>query len=232
MSEWQEPEIPAGLTATSKNLPPSVERKTAPSGRVVYYYRPNHKGPRTRIWRQMEVAARGRQILRLCDLPEADAFAVVSKLLRYDPATGDLHRIAGWRKGNQVTTAGNDGYLRVSIGDRYYQAHRVAWLLTYKQWPPAVIDHIDCDPTNNRLSNLRAATVGQNAANKRLSPSNTTGFKGVTRDGDKFVATVAGRYLGRFETAAAAGNAYASGAKEVFGEFARPASHSTTQEPA
>ena len=41
------------------------------------------------------------------------------------------------------------------------------------------IDHRDGDGLNNQKSNLRRATPGQNAANKRTPSTNTSGLKGV-----------------------------------------------------
>jgi len=42
-----------------------------------------------------------------------------------------------------------------------------------------VVDHIDHNTFNNQMSNLRPATVSQNAANTILAKNNTSGYKGV-----------------------------------------------------
>ena len=44
------------------------------------------------------------------------------------------------------------------------------------------IDHIDGDPSNNRKSNLRVCTQGQNVLNKSFMSNNTSGIIGVSRD--------------------------------------------------
>lgn len=48
-----------------------------------------------------------------------------------------------------------------------------------------VIDHIDGDPLNNRKSNLRRCTQGENTLNKARCSNNTSGFIGVHPDNRK-----------------------------------------------
>lgn len=89
------------------------------------------------------------------------------------------------------------------------------------------VDHIDGDTRNNRRSNLRLASRQQNARNRRLSVSNTSGYKGVTWhqkercwrsqiyvDGTRIS-------LGGHATPEDAALAYDAAAREVFGVFAR-----------
>ena len=46
----------------------------------------------------------------------------------------------------------------------------------------SIIDHIDGNPLNNRITNLRWSTITQNNINSRLRCDNTSGFKGITRN--------------------------------------------------
>lgn len=96
--------------------------------------------------------------------------------------------------------------------------------------PEGVItDHIDCDTLNNRRCNLRNATARQNVMNKLGKVGGTSRFKGVWFDwrqkGSKQWRTAIRlhgklKYLGWFATEEAAAAAYASAAREHFGEFA------------
>lgn len=86
-------------------------------------------------------------------------------------------------------------------------------------------DHENVNPLDNRRRNLRAATPTQNLANRRRYT--TTGLpKGVwRRENGRFSAMVnyrgQRRYLGTFDSASEAHEAYREAALEVFGAFAR-----------
>ena len=89
-----------------------------------------------------------------------------------------------------------------------------------------IVDHIDRDTFNNRKSNLRIVTPQQNALNKGLYASNTSGFKGVTRasSGGKWRASIRKDYrkyhLGHFVEKEDAARAYDAAAREMYGEYA------------
>lgn len=94
-------------------------------------------------------------------------------------------------------------------------------------WPPDDVDHRDLNKANNKWTNLRLATRSQNVANGARRTDNRSGFKGVTRRGNKWEARIrAGgllHYLGLFETTEAAHEAYCAAAAKLHGEFARAA---------
>jgi hypothetical protein len=116
----------------------------------------------------------------------------------------------------------------IMIGPKAYLTHRIIWEI-YNGAIPAgmVIDHINGDPWDNRLSNLRLATQSQNLANSERPITNTTGFKGVSLDrrSGKFTAHIKSNrkttYLGLFATAKEAHAAYCKKSIEINGEFAR-----------
>lgn len=91
--------------------------------------------------------------------------------LTYDPETGDFF----WkvRSGRMVagSLAGKTtkrGYRMLLVKGRHYQAHRAAWLFHYGDWPDGQIDHINRDPADNRISNLRVVTASQNCLNRNV----------------------------------------------------------------
>lgn len=57
--------------------------------------------------------------------------------------------------------------------------HLVAWALYYGEWPTMQIDHINGDPTDNRIKNLRLVTSSENARNKKRAKNNKSGVVGV-----------------------------------------------------
>ncbi len=160
------------------------------------------------------------------------------EILHYDPETGIfvwldrpeasrqwraryVGRRAGSRSGNRYRYVGIDGH--------GYCEHRLAWLYMTGSWPEDQVDHINCTRDDNRFSNLREATNGENMQNSGARKNNTSGFKGVTWDkrNKKFIVHigVAGKllYLGRFHDPLVAAQAYRDAAQRHHGEFARAA---------
>ena len=153
------------------------------------------------------------------------------KLLSYNKATGEFV----WRDSAHWKVRGKKagridaryGYIRIGIVRKVYQAHRLAWLYVYNEYPRQQLDHINGDRTDNRIENLRIANTAQNQQNCKKHKDNTSGFKGVSfRKGLKkpwraAVQTVNKYYhVGYFSTPEEASDAYLKKAKELFGEFA------------
>lgn len=72
------------------------------------------------------------------------------------------------------------GYRYLWVFGMRCSAHRVAWAMHYGQWPSLCLDHIDGNPVNNKISNLREVTHAINGANKAKSKRNKSGFTGVS----------------------------------------------------
>ena len=119
----------------------------------------------------------------------------------------------------------NHGYLRIKIDKKSYQAHRLAWFYVYGVWPMALLDHINCDPADNRIVNLREANMSENKRNSGPHKDNKSGYKGVSSKGNRWRAEIwieGNRIrLGTFTTPEEAYSAYCSAAKKHHGKFAR-----------
>lgn len=81
--------------------------------------------------------------------------------------------------GKETFLSGPHGYRGSSINGEWCSAHRVAWAMTYGEWPDGEVDHIDHDPSNNRIENLRLTSRTGNMRNQKKHSTNTSGFRGV-----------------------------------------------------
>lgn len=108
--------------------------------------------------------------------------AQLKDLFSYCPATGLFTRIVSRsnrvKVGDVAGTITRKGYRRISINDKGYLAHRLAWLYMH-DFMPVMIDHKDRNPSNNRIGNLRIATESLNAKNAKIRSDNTSGVTGV-----------------------------------------------------
>lgn len=87
------------------------------------------------------------------------------------------------------------------------------------------VDHINGNTLDNRKSNLRICSHRDNILNRDKYKNNSSGYKGVSKSGDKWIATIGinnkKEYLGIFENKEDARIAYDNAAILNFGEFAR-----------
>lgn len=83
------------------------------------------------------------------------------------------------KKGDVVGCLTKNGYLKTQIGAKEYLVHRIIFLM-HTGFLPEYVDHIDGNPLNNRIENLRVATNQQNSYNSKKSKANTSGVKGVS----------------------------------------------------
>jgi len=70
---------------------------------------------------------------------------------------------------------------KISINNRPYSEHFLAWILFYGKDPDGPIDHIDGDATNNKISNLRIVSHSENHRNRKIQSNNRSGKQGVSR---------------------------------------------------
>lgn len=71
------------------------------------------------------------------------------------------------------------GYPRITINNKDYKSHRLAWLYVYGEWPKNQIDHINQNKLDNRIINLRDVTDNENKKNMPIMSSNKSGAAGV-----------------------------------------------------
>src|SRR5690349_8011378 len=80
------------------------------------------------------------------------------ELFIYCPDTGAVTRRVGRSSclaGAVVGTRTNAGRLIVRVDYEIHFVHRIAWALHYGEHPALLVDHINGDPADNRIDNLR-----------------------------------------------------------------------------
>jgi len=109
------------------------------------------------------------------------------------------------KAGQPVGYRGAKDYQYVDVNRHKYSVHRIAFYMRHG-WCPDEIDHINGNPSDNRIDNLRPATGAQNAQNRALLSTNKTGYKGVRthKRSNRFQAQIWVKrkyiHLGTFDT--------------------------------
>jgi hypothetical protein len=109
---------------------------------------------------------------------------------------------------------------------KMYREHQLVWYLNYG-YIPKYIDHINNNPTDNRIENLREVTQKENGMNAKLRVDNTTGCKGVFYDKARnkyrveIVVNKVKKCLGRFEDIELACLVANEARDKYHGEYAR-----------
>ena len=128
--------------------------------------------------------------------------------------------------GDAVGTVHNNGYLRVQISRKLYYVHRLIFMMHHGYFPKE-IDHIDGNPQNNKIENLREATHLQNGKNLAIKKTNKSGVSGVgfckTKKKWYAIIRVDGRQknLGRFKNFEDAVEIRKNAEIKYFGEWLR-----------
>lgn len=150
--------------------------------------------------------------------------ATINALLSYDPETGRLFWLSRnsnrTKIGDEAGTLAGNGYRYVSICGHRVLVHRLIFFIQTGAWPTGIIDHKDCDPLNNRWSNLRDCNHKTNAENKQNPQSNNRlGVLGVSLSRGKFKAQIQvnkkNKCIGRFDTIEDAEEAYLSAKRNL-----------------
>lgn len=152
----------------------------------------------------------------------------------FEYRAGDLY----WKKivGNGRVKIGDkagylqkNGYRKIHIKNKTYGAHRLIFMFHYG-YMPKIIDHINGNPTDNRIENLRECSQEENARNRKKPKTyakKSSNFKGVCyqKSLDKWVAHIKvnakSLHLGYFNDEGDAAMAYDNAARLYFGVYAR-----------
>lgn len=123
----------------------------------------------------------------MTDLKQKSNF---SEYLEYDTTSSTCLR---WKKSIGKATVGAEAgkfeyrpngeksAIRVGLGRKLYQAHRIIYEMLIGAIPEnMVIDHLDGNPFNNNLSNLKLKTGADNSRNLKLNVNNVSGHAGIS----------------------------------------------------
>lgn len=99
--------------------------------------------------------------------------AQVISEVSYDPSTGQFMKASGGGRASQYRM--KHGHVVVCLSYGRYSGHRLAWLIHYGEWPSGDVDHINGDPTDNRIQNLRSVSHAVNLQNQRAPHRNNRG---------------------------------------------------------
>ena len=82
-------------------------------------------------------------------------------------------------KGTVAGSIKHDNYRRIGLNKKVYLAHRLIYMM-FHGYIPKIVDHIDGNPLNNNIENLREATKSQNCQSQKLPINNTSGYKNIS----------------------------------------------------
>ena len=105
---------------------------------------------------------------------------LVKELFEYQD--GNLYRktkIKQTNIGDLSGTFDSKGYRQTRINGVKILNHRIIFLM-FHGFLPDYIDHIDGNPKNNKIENLRNVTQTQNCQNQKIPKNNTSGLKNVS----------------------------------------------------
>ena len=136
-----------------------------------------------------------------------------------------IKRPNGIQIGDKAGSIDRHGYLITGFFGKRCLNHRIIFLMI-KGYLPKYLDHIDGNPLNNCITNLREASLSQNSYNTKRNCRNTTGVKSVywNKVNKKYgvrIRTNSGRkFFGYFEDLELAELVATEARNKYHGEFA------------
>ena len=152
----------------------------------------------------------------------------LQEVVAYDPESG----IFTWKvsrgravKGKPVASSNSDGYKKFSVDGCGLFAHRAAYALVHGAWP-VMVDHINGDRSDNRISNLREASCVQNNRNSAKKSFGRSKFRGASFNHGYWNVLIRNQdgkqiYGGRFKRDVEAAYHYDLLSIQFHGEFGR-----------
>lgn len=153
----------------------------------------------------------------------------LKELFTYNPETGWFTN--NFSRGRALATAragspSGHGYRKINVDYIKYYEHHLAWLYVYG-YIPDELDHEDRDGSHNWIDNLRIANATQNNCNTQ-QPTGMSGLRGayLNKRNLKWYSQIQFgshvKYLGSFDSAEEAHEAFESAAYQLHGEFYAP----------
>jgi hypothetical protein len=182
------------------------------------------RGSRARSW-QKDIVLSGISTSKQSDLKHSRLL----ETLAYDPETGVFRAKIDRAQLRAGDIVGNNshrrGYQLIRLDYARFLAHRLAWFYVMGEWPSGEIDHIDGDPANNRIANLRIADRQQNCWNTAAAPRKGAVIRNIKFKGKRVQVMFARGntrvYHKSFPTLCQAIHSRNRMAKELYGNFAR-----------
>jgi len=128
--------------------------------------------------------------------------------------------------GREAGYIDKDGYRVVRVNRKNYFSHRLIFLMK-KGYIPECLDHINGNPIDNRIENLRVANKNENSHNCKRRKDNTSGYKNVvwakTKNKWRVVVKInsVNKHIGYFNNIEEANKAAISARNTLHKEFAR-----------
>jgi len=151
----------------------------------------------------------------------------IKKQLHYDEATGIFTWIVSknsfMKIGDLAGGINTYGYWIVSIDNKHYMSHRLAWVYINGSCPSHLqVDHINGDKSDNRINNLRLCNAIENQQNIKtcrvITKSRLLGAHKHSRS-NKWSAQIKVNkkyiYIGLFDTPEEAHQAYLNKKREL-----------------
>ncbi len=127
------------------------------------------------------------------------------------------------KKGEEVGWISKQGYRECSFDGKRRKVHHVIWYFFHNEWPE-MLDHINGNKLDNRISNLRKCTSEENARNRKTTtrtlPRNV--YHAKTKGKYRVVLNVEGKpkSLGVFDSVEAADSVAKQARELYYGAFA------------